>query len=53
MKTIEAIKIIYKEDLKHFCNKWRKLFEKIGYENVAVSIANAQVGVENELKYID
>lgn len=50
MKTIEIVEKIYIEDLRHFCNKWRKLFDEINYNNVSVTIANIQTGIEQELE---
>ena len=51
-KPTTVITMIYIEDLKRFINKWRYIFKTIGYENVSVSIANAQTGLENELESI-
>lgn len=52
MRKIEIIQLIYKEDLKRFVNKWRKLFREIGYGDISVAISNAQVGLERELESI-
>lgn len=46
----ELMFIMYRDDLKHFKEKWRDIFEKVGYLETPTSICNSMVGIERELE---
>jgi hypothetical protein len=49
----EVIFIAYREDLKAFKNKWRRVFDIIGYLDVPTSVANSMIPIEHEAIDLD
>lgn len=54
MDTQEIVFIMYREDLKHFIQKYRDIFfNKIGYINTPTSVCNSLLHIEDALKGVD
>lgn len=53
MDIEEIIFIMYREDLKNFVQKYRDIFNKIGYLNVPTSVANSLLPLEDALEQVN
>ena len=53
MDRRELLFIIFREDLKRFVDKWRTVFDTVGYLDVPTASSNAMVALERELKFVD
>lgn len=49
----ETIFIAYREDIRTLHDKWHKIFDTIGYENVPIAVCNASISVKDALESID
>lgn len=53
MDIEEIIFIMYREDLKNFVQKYRNLFDNIGYLNVPTSTCNSLLPLEDALEQVN
>lgn len=53
METEEVLFIAFREDLKRFIDKWKTVFDIVGYSNVPTADANAMIPLERTFKGVD
>ena len=49
----ETLFIVYREELKTIVNKWKTIFNTIGYLNVPTSVANSFLSIKDALSQVD
>lgn len=49
----ETIFIAYREDIKALYNKWKTIFDKVGYENVPIAVGNSSISLKDALVSVD
>lgn len=49
----ETIFIAYREDIKTLHDKWHKIFDAIGYDNVPIAVCNASISVKDALESVN
>lgn len=49
----ETMFIAYREDIKALYNKWERIFEIVGYENVPIAVGNSSLALKDALASVD
>lgn len=49
----ETMFITYREDIKTLYNKWKTIFDKVGYENVPISVGNSSIALKDALASVN
>lgn len=53
MDIEEVIFIMYREDLKNFIQKYKNIFNKIGYNNAPISVCNSLLPLKDALEQVN
>jgi hypothetical protein len=49
----ETMFITYREDIKALYNKWKTIFDMVGYENIPIAVGNSSISLKDALTSVD